>query len=113
MPKFDLIISIGTLQTTTVDTKAVVMNLIQNYLNKNGRVIFGFPNSRWIDGELIYGAKAPNYKYNELSLVIKDIYWIKKYLQQKRFRVSIVGKDYLFLRAVKIIWAQSTKLFIR
>ncbi len=101
LDKFDLIISIGTFQTTSVDTKAVIMNLIQNYLNKNGRVIFGFPNSRWIDGELIYGAKAPNYRYNELSLVIKDIYWIKKYLQQKKFRVSIVGKDYLFLRGVR------------
>ncbi len=100
--KFDLIISIATLQSSTINMKPLVMNLIQNHLDKDGAIIFGFPNSRWIDGELVYGAKAPNYNYSELSLVIKDIYWIKKYLQQHKFRVTITGKEYLFVTATKI-----------
>ncbi|MGE4473070.1 MAG: methyltransferase, partial [Sulfuricurvum sp.] len=32
----------------------------------------------------------------------KDIYYCKKYLQQKKFRVTLTGKDYLFLTATKI-----------
>jgi len=100
--KFDLIVSIGTLQSRSIEMKPLVMSLVQNYLSEDGAIIFGFPSSRWIDGELIYGAKAPNYGYPELSLVIKDIYWIKKYLQQHKFRVTITGREYLFLTATKI-----------
>lgn len=102
IPKADLLLSIGTLQSPGIDFKPLFMSLIQNYLTKEGAVILGFPNCRWIDGEMIYGAKAPNYAFPEMSLVIKDIYFCKKYLQQHRFRVTITGKDYLFLTATKI-----------
>ena len=100
--KFDLIISIGTLQSSNINFNASFMSIYQNYLQKGGAVILGFPNCRWIDGEMIYGAKAPNYSFNEMSLVLKDIHFCKKYLQQKKYRVTITGKDYLFLTARKI-----------
>ncbi len=100
--RFELIISIGTLQSSRINFKPLFMSLIQNYLTSNGAVILGFPNSRWVDGEMIYGAKAPNYNDAEMSLVIKDIYFCKKYLQQHRFRVTITGKEYLFLTATRI-----------
>ncbi len=99
---FDLIISIGTLQSSTVEMKPLFMSLVQRYLNDDGAFILGFPNSRWVDGDLVYGAKAPNYVKSEMSLVIKDIYWIKKYLQQHKFRVEIFGREYLFLVATRI-----------
>lgn len=102
LDKFDLIISIGTLQSSNIDFKKVFMSLIQNYLNHKGSIILGFPNCRWIDGELIYGAKAPNYIFSEQSLLYKDVYFCKKYLQQKKFRVTLTGKDYLFLTATSI-----------
>ncbi len=100
--KFDLIISIGTLQSTNINFNTTFMTLYQNYLQKGGAIILGFPNCRWIDGEMIYGAKAPNYAFSEMSLVLKDIHFCKKYLQQKKYRVTITGKDYLFLTARKI-----------
>ena len=102
LPKSDLIISIGTLQSPSIPFKTFFMSLIQNYLSFDGAVILGFPNSRWIDKEMIYGAKAPNYAFSEMSLLIKDIYFCKKYLQQHKFRVTITGKEYLFLTATKI-----------
>ena len=102
LPKADLILSIGTLQSPGIEFKPLFMSLIQNYLTPDGAVILGFPNCRWIDGEMIYGAKAPHYNFPEMSLVIKDIYFCKKYLQQHKFRVTITGKDYLFLTATKI-----------
>jgi trans-aconitate methyltransferase len=100
--KFDLIITIGTLQSTTINFKPFFMSLIQNYLTKNGAIILGFPNSRWVDSELIYGAKAPNYPYSEMSILFNDVIFCKKYLQQKKFRVTITGREYIFLTATKI-----------
>jgi len=102
LPRANLIISIGTLQSPNIPFKTLFMSLIQNHLSKDGAVILGFPNSRWLDGEMLYGAKAPNYAFSEMSLLIKDIYFCKKYLQQHKFRVTIIGKDYLFLTATKI-----------
>ncbi|NOQ30029.1 MAG: methyltransferase domain-containing protein [Helicobacteraceae bacterium] len=100
--KFDLIISIGTLQSPSINFKPFFNSLVQNYLNKGGSVILGFPNSRWIDGEMIYGAKMANYSESDLSLVIKDIHYVKKYLQQKKFRVRVSGREYIFLSATNI-----------
>lgn len=100
--RFDLIISIGTLQSSNIEFNATFMSLYQNFLSDGGAIVLGFPNCRWIDGEMIYGAKAPNYPFSELSLVLKDIHFCKKYLQQKKYRAVVTGKDYLFLSARKI-----------
>lgn len=100
--RFDLIITIGTLQSSTLEFKSLFASLVQEYLNKDGAMILGFPNCRWMGGEMIYGAKAPNYPYSEMSILIKDIYYCKKYLQQKKFRVTVTGSDYLFLTATSL-----------
>jgi 2-polyprenyl-3-methyl-5-hydroxy-6-metoxy-1,4-benzoquinol methylase len=100
--RFDLIITIGTLQSSTLEFKPLFASLVQEYLTPDGAMILGFPNCRWMGGEMIYGAKAPNYPYSEMSILIKDLYYCKKYLQQKRFRVTVTGRDYLFLTATRI-----------
>ena len=101
--RFNLLISIGTLQSPSINFKPFFMNLVQSYLEKDAAIILGFPNSRWIGGEMIYGAKAPNYAMSEQSLLYNDVIFCKKYLQQKKFRVTITGKQYVFLTATKII----------
>ncbi|PHR58504.1 MAG: methyltransferase [Arcobacter sp.] len=100
--KFDLIISIGTFQSPNIDFKPFFMSLVQNYLNKGGAIILGFPNCRWMGGEMIYGAKVPNYAYSEMGMLYSDAIYCKKYLQQKKFRVTLTGKNYVFLTATKI-----------
>jgi len=100
--RFDLILSVGTLQSPGVETKPLVMRLVQRHLSDDGAVLFGFPNARWIDGELIYGARPLHCSHSDLSLVIKDLHWIKKYLQQHRFRVAVTGREYLWLEAKKL-----------
>jgi len=103
LPKSDLIISIGTLQSPSINYKPFLMSLVQEQLTKTGAFILGFPNARWIDGELIYGAKAPNYPYSEMSLLFNDVIFAKKYLQQKKFRVTLTGREYVFLTATSIV----------
>ncbi len=100
--RFDLIISIGTLQSSNLDFNPLFMSLVQNQLKRDGAVILGFPNCRWLDGELIYGARAKHYAFCEMSNVYKDAIFCKKYLQQKKFRVTITGREYIFLTATSI-----------
>ena len=99
---FDLIISIGTLQSSNLNFNPLFMSIVQNQLKKDGAMILGFPNCRWIDGEMIYGARVKNYPFSEMGLLYKDVIYCKKYLQQKKFRVTITGKDYIFLTATSI-----------
>ena len=98
---FDLILSIGTLQSPGINYKPFLMQLVQSYLTQDGTIILGFPNSRWIDGEMVYGAKMRNYKESDLSLMLGDIDYAKRYLQQKKFQVRINGKEYMFLSATR------------
>ena len=100
--KFDLIISIGTLQSSNLQLNQTLMSIVQNQLKKDGAMILGFPNCRWIDGEMVYGAKVKNYSFSEMGLLYKDVIFSKKYLQQKKFRVTITGKDYIFVTATSI-----------
>jgi len=100
--RFDLLISIGTLQSPSINFKPFFMKLVQEYLKKDSAIILGFPNSRWIGGEMLYGAKVPNYTMSELGHLFSDVMFCKKYLQQKKYRVTITGKHYIFLTASKI-----------
>ncbi len=100
--KFNLIISIGTLQSSSINFKLLFNDIVQNYLNKDGAMILAFPNCRWIDGAMVYGAMVKNYNYSELSNLYSDAIYCKKYLQQKKFRVTLTGKDYIFLTASSI-----------
>lgn len=100
--EFDLIISIGTLQSSNLEFNKLLMSIVQNQLSKDGAMILGFPNCRWVDGEMVYGARVKNYPFSEMGLVYKDVMFSKKYLQQKKFRVTITGKDYIFLTATSI-----------
>ena len=100
--EFDLIVSVGTLQSSNLEYQALLLSIVQNQLKKDGAIILGFPNCRWVDGEMIYGAKVKNYAFSELGLLYKDVVFAKKYLQQKKFRVMVSGKDYIFVSATSI-----------
>ena len=102
LDRFDLIITIGTLQSSNLEFNKLLLSIVQNQLKKDGAIILGFPNCRWIDGEMIYGAKVKNYSFSEMGLLYKDVIFSKKYLQQKKYRVTITGKDYIFLTATSI-----------
>ena len=101
LEKQDLLITVGTLQSPDFNGKEIFRYLIQNILNPNGSVILGFPNSRYIDCEVVYGAKTKNYMESNMNLLIKDIGFHKKYLQQHGFKVLTFGKYYIFMVATK------------
>ena len=100
--RFDLLISIGTLQSPGIPYKQLLMELVQQYLTPSSALILGFPNCRWIGGEMCYGAKVPNYTMSEMGHLYSDVIFAKKYLQQKKYRVTVTGKQYVFVTATKI-----------
>ena len=97
---FDLVIAMGVLQSPGVDDRALLRRLIQCELGWTGALILGVPNCRYVDGERIHGARQKNFTQPELSLVIKDIAYFKRYLQQHRRQVYVTGRDDLLVTAV-------------
>ena len=97
---FDLIICLGTLQSPGVKDREVLRLLVAGLLKRGGSLVLGLPNGRYIDGEHLYGARMKNYAQAEMSLVVKDLAFYKKYLQQHGFKVFITGKYDLLLTAV-------------
>ena len=50
--RFDLVLSIGTLQSAGLDDRALLRVLVQDHLAATGAVILGVPNCRYVDGEV-------------------------------------------------------------
>lgn len=99
--RFDLVVSIATFQSPGVQGHTLIREVVQHHLSEHGSLILALPNCRYRDGEISYGAKLKNFTQPELSLVVKDLAFYRKYLQQHRFRVFVTGKYYLFLTAVR------------
>jgi SAM-dependent methyltransferase len=97
---FDLVISIATLQSPSIDDRALLRRVFQRHLAPAGAVILGVPNCRIVDGEVRYGARMRNFRQPELGLLVKDIAFYRKYLQQHARQVFVTGKNYLFVTGV-------------
>ncbi len=98
--RFDLIVSVGTLQSGALDDRDLLRRIVQDSLTPRGAVILGIPNCRYVDGEVEYGARMKNFRQPELGLLVKDIAFYRKYLQQHHRQVFVTGKHYLFVTAV-------------
>jgi SAM-dependent methyltransferase len=98
--RFDLVISIGLLQSGAIDDRALLRQVVQDLLSPTGAVIFGWPNCRYVDGEVDYGARIVNLSEPELGLVIKDIAFYRKYLAQHGRQVFVFGKNYVLISGV-------------
>ena len=98
--RFDLVVAIGLLQSGALDDRALVRHVVQELLAPRGAVIFGWPNCRYVDGEVEYGARVKNLREPELGLVVKDVAFYRKYLGQHRRQVFVTGKHYLLATAI-------------
>ena len=97
--RFDLVIAIGMMQSGNLDDRALLRRLVQDHVH--GSIILGVPNCRYVDGEVSYGARMRNFAQPELGLVVKDIAFYRKYLQQHHLQVFVTGRNYLFVTGVR------------
>jgi trans-aconitate methyltransferase len=98
--QFDLVIALNTLQSPGIDDRELLRQIVQHHLAPRGAVILGLPNSRYIDGELSYGARMKNFSQPELGLLVKDVAFYRKYLQQHDRQVFVTGKHYVLVTGV-------------
>lgn len=99
--RFHLVVSVGTLQSPGVDDHALLRRLVQQHLEPKATLLLGFPNSRFRDGEVVYGARVRNLREPDLSLLVKDLSFYRRYLHQHGFRTYLGGKYDLLLTAVR------------
>lgn len=99
--RFNLVVSVGTLQSPGVDDHALLRRLVQQHLEPGATLLLGFPNSRFRDGEVVYGARVRNLREPDLSLLVKDLSFYRRYLHQHGFRTFLGGKYDLLLTAVR------------
>ena len=98
--RFDLVVCLNTLQSPGVDDRAVLRHVVQERLSAVGSVILGIPNCRYLDGEVLHGARVKNLREAELSLVIDGVAFYRRYLHQHRRRVYVTGKHTVLVTAV-------------
>ncbi len=98
--RFDLVISIGTLQSPGIDDREVLRRIVQDHLAPSGAVIIGLPNARYVDGEIEHGTRMKNFRQPELGLLVKDVAFYRKYLQQHAMQVFVTGKYELLITGV-------------
>ena len=99
---FDLVVSIDTQQSPAIEDRVIVRHVVLELLAPTGSLILGFPNGRYRDGELEYGARMVNFTEPELGLLVKDVAFYRRYLAQHRRRVFVTGKHEVLLTAVPI-----------
>lgn len=99
--RFHLVLSVGTLQSPGVDDHALLRRLVQEHLEPQSALVLGFPNSRFRDGEVVYGARVRNLREPDLSLLVKDLAFYRRYLHQHGFRTFLSGKYDVLLTAVR------------
>jgi hypothetical protein len=73
---------------------------MQHHLTPRGAVILGFPNCRYVDGEVEHGTRMKNFRQPELGLLVKDVAFYRKYLQQHHRKVFVTGKHYVLVTGV-------------
>jgi len=98
--RFDLVVSIGTFQSAGLDDRELLRVVVQDHLAPSGALILGVPNCRYVDGEVEYGTRMKNFRQPELGLLVKDIAFYRKYLQQHHKQVFVTGKHYVLVTAV-------------
>lgn len=97
---FSLVLCLGTLQSPGVDDRALLRLIVQRLLTPGGSLLLGLPNCRFRDGEALHGARLLNLREPDLSLLVDDLAFYRRYLHQHGFRTFLNGKYELLLTAV-------------
>lgn len=98
---FDLVVAFDTLQSSGLDDRGLLRTVVQRCLAADGALVLGLPNCRYLGGEVVHGARMRNFRQPELGLLVKDVAYYRKYMQQHGRTVYVTGKHELLLTAVK------------
>ncbi|WP_241899891.1 methyltransferase domain-containing protein [Deinococcus sp. UR1] len=108
--RFDLILALSLLQSPGVTQDVLLATLRRHHLTPGGGLILGYPNARYRDGTLSYGARMRNYARPDLSLLTADVTNARRGLQKHDFKVFVTGKYEVLLTAIPARAATPTGL---
>ncbi|MCD0164709.1 methyltransferase domain-containing protein [Deinococcus sp. 12RED42] len=108
--RFDLILALSLLQSPGVTQDVLLATLRRHHLTPAGGLILGYPNARYRDGTLSYGARMRNYARPDLSLLAADLTNARRGLQKHDFKVFVTGKYEVLLTAIPARAATPTGL---
>ncbi len=97
--RYDLLLALNVLHSPSLDGKAVLRRLVAEHLTPAGAVIVGLPNVRYVDHTLRFGARVKGFSHPELSVLVRDAAYYRRYLARHRFRVMITGQHTVFVCA--------------
>ncbi|WP_221091134.1 class I SAM-dependent methyltransferase [Deinococcus aquaedulcis] len=98
--RFDLVLALSLLQSPGVVQDVLLARLRREHLTPGGGLILGFPNARYRDGTLSYGARMRNYARPDLSLLAADLTNARRGLQKHGYKVFVTGKYEVLLTAI-------------
>jgi trans-aconitate methyltransferase len=99
LPRFDLVLALGLFHLTTLDGKDLLMQLVNHHLHPKAMLVATFPNCTLQPSGLKYGAKMKNFSEPDLSVLLREVAFYRRYLHGKGFRTRLFGKHYWFLTA--------------
>ncbi|GGO35137.1 class I SAM-dependent methyltransferase [Deinococcus humi] len=100
--RFDLIIALSLLQSPGVRGDVLLKGLCRHHLTETGGLVLGFPNARYRDGVLSYGARMRNFERPDLSLLCADVTDTRRNLQKRGFQVFVTGKYEVLVTALPV-----------
>ncbi|MVN85948.1 methyltransferase domain-containing protein [Deinococcus sp. HMF7620] len=98
--RFDLVLALSLLQSPGVTQDVLLSALRRHHLSPSGGLILGYPNARYRDGALSYGARLRNFARPDLSLLAADVTNARRGLQKHGFKVFVTGKYEVLLTAI-------------
>jgi hypothetical protein len=97
--RFDLVLAINVLHSPGLDGQALCRRVVTRHLTPSGGLVIGLPNSRYVGTGLRYGASVKNHAHAELSVLVRDAAFYKRYLARHLFRVTLTGQHTLLVTA--------------
>lgn len=98
--RFDLVLALSLLQSPGVRPDVLLSALRREHLTPGGSLILGFPNARYRDGRLSYGARTRNFARPDLSLLAADVTHVRRGLHKQGFKVYVTGKYEVLVTAI-------------
>lgn len=98
--QFDLVLALSILQSPGVAQDVLLANLRKKHLTAGGGLVLGFPNARYRDGYLSYGARMRNFARPDFSLLMADVTNARRGLQKHGFKVFVTGKYEVLVTAI-------------
>ncbi|CAM2010677.1 hypothetical protein [Acanthopleuribacter pedis] len=98
---FDVIVAINVLHSPALDGHRILHRLLTHHCRPNSRVLFGFPNCRYLDGEVRYGTRVGKQRETEMTPLLQEVGFYRRTLIKHHFDVKVHGKHTVLVEGTR------------